>query len=237
MKTFKPQVKDVSIFKEIAQNIINPLEIIREAISNSHDAQAKVISIIIYRNKNDRFIIEIQDDGRGMTISDIHRFFNLGDSNKNIIGIGEKGLGTKTYFKSEMITLITQTKEKEAYKGVMNKPWERLSKNTLPEYTIETIGANTGKIGTSVLIEGYIIDNPGKYFNFETIKDYILWYTAAGSFKTYFANCTELHKYINNMQIAPRIFIEDKIIKCKEELSGVHQFYPPHENPKIDYKE
>jgi hypothetical protein len=64
--------------------------------------------------------------------------------------------------------------------------------------------------------------------------DYILWFTAAGSFKTYFANCTELHKYIHNMQIAPRIFLEDRITGIKEEIAGTHQFYPPQEKPKED---
>lgn len=237
MKIYRPQVKDISIFKEIAQNIINPLEILREAISNAHDAQAKIISIIVYRNICGNFVIEIQDDGKGMSLKDIHRFFNLGDSSKSIIGIGEKGLGTKTYFKSEKINLITQTKDNEAYKVIMNKPWHYLCNNSLPEYTVENIDIQLGKVGTSVYIEGYLIDNPEKYFNFETIKDYVLWFTAAGSFKTYFANYTELHKYISNMQIAPRIFIEDKIINMKEEISGVHQFYPPQENPKQDFTE
>jgi len=48
-----------------------------------------------------------------------------------------------------------------------------------------------GKLGTSILIEGYRIDNPAKYFKFDTIRDYILWFTASGSFKIYFANYTE----------------------------------------------
>lgn len=237
MKIYQPQVKDISLFKEIAQNIINPLEILREGISNAHDAQAKIISIIVYRNICGNFVIEIQDDGKGMSLKDIHRFFNLGDSSKSVVGIGEKGLGTKTYFKSEKINLITQTKDNEAYRATMNKPWEYLCNNYLPEYTVENIEIQPGKVGTSVFIEGYLIDNPEKYFNFQTIKDYILWFTAAGSFKTYFANYTELHKYINNMQIAPRIFIEDNILGIKEEIAGVHQFYPPQENPKEDFSE
>lgn len=237
MEKYKPQVKDISLFKEIAQNIINPLEILREAISNSHDAQAKTISIIVYRDLYGDFIIEIQDDGKGMTINDIHRFFNLGDSNKTVVGIGEKGLGTKTYFKSQKIILETQTKENETYKAVMNRPWECLCNNYLPEYTVESVETKPGKIGTTVKIEGYLIDNPEKYFNFETIKDYVLWFTAAGSFKTYFANYTELHKYINNMQVAPRVFIEDRILNLKEEIAGVHPFYYPQENPKEDISE
>lgn len=237
MERYKPLVKDVSIYKEIAQNIVNPLEILREAISNSHDAEAKIISILVYRNESGNFTIEIQDDGKGMKIDDIHRFFNLGDSNKNTVGIGEKGLGTKVYFKSKKITLYTQTKDNESYKVVMDNPWKSLCDNILPEYIVERNEVKPGNVGTSIMIEDYGIDNPEKYFNFETIKDYILWFTAAGSFKTYFANYTELHKYINNMQIAPRIFIEDRILNLKEEIAGVHQFSQPQESPKEDYGE
>lgn len=234
LQIYKPQINDVSLFKEIAQNIVNPLEVIREAISNSHDAEAKTISIIIDRNKAGKFILEIQDDGKGMNFNSVHRFFNLGDSNKLKQGIGEKGLGTKIYFKSEKLTLFTQTREGEAYKATMESPWESLNNNALPEYTIEKIEAQSGKIGTSICIEGYIINNPERFFNFETVKDYILWFTAAGSFKTYFANYMELHKYIHNMQIAPRIFIDDKILGIKEEIAGTHQFFPPQEKPKED---
>jgi hypothetical protein len=119
----------------------------------------------------------------------------------------------------------------------MDKPWEQLSNNSIPQYTLEEIEPQLGKYGTDIIIEGYFINNPEKYFNFETVKDYLLWFTAAGTFKTYFANYTELHKYIQNMQIAPRIFIEDKILNIKEEIAGMHQFYPPQERPVEDEKE
>lgn len=234
LEKFKPEVKDISMFKEIAQNIVNPMELLREAISNSHDAEAKVISIIVYRNKIGKFIIEIHDDGKGLNKEEIHRFFNLGDSNKGKIGIGQKGLGTKIYLKSDRIVIKTQTRAGEAFNATMDSPWELLCEGLLPEYEIDIEAAQPGKIGTCVIIDGYMIDNPEKYFNFETIKDYILWFTAAGSFKTYFANYTELHEYIHNMQVAPRIFIEDKINDIKEEIAGTHQFSPPQENPRID---
>jgi len=109
-----------------------------------------------------------------------------------------------------------------------------LCNNSLPKYEIETIIPQPGKGGSFITIEGYMIDNPEKHFNYETIKDYIVCFTAAGSFKTYFANYTELHKYINSMQITPRIFIEDRINDIKDEIAGTHQFHPPVENPKID---
>jgi signal transduction histidine kinase len=80
MQIFTPCVKDISIFKEIANNIVNPLEIIREGVSNSHDAEAKQISIIISRNSEGKFILEIQDDGKGLDFNTLQAFFNLGDS-------------------------------------------------------------------------------------------------------------------------------------------------------------
>lgn len=234
MEIFKPEVKSISIFKEIAKNIVNPLEILREALSNSYDAEARNISIIIYRNQLGKFIIEVQDDGKSMTLNEVHKFFNLGDSKKSNQGIGEKGLGTKIYFKSDKITVRTQTRENESYRVTMEKPWDSLCNNTLPEYKVETSDIQPGKAGTIVIIEGYIIDNPERYFNFDTIRDYISWFTAAGSFKTYFANFMELHKYIHNMQVAPRILLDDRILGKKEELVGIHQFYPPQEKPKED---
>ena len=83
-KTYKytPIVNEVSIFREIANNLVNPLEVIREAISNSHDADSKEIQIDIYRNCNNDLVLKISDDGNGMDLEGIHRFFNLGDSAK-----------------------------------------------------------------------------------------------------------------------------------------------------------
>lgn len=237
MQIFTPNVRDISLFREMANNIVNPLEILREGLSNSHDAEAKQISIIISRNSEGKFVLEIQDDGKGMDLNSIQRFFNLGDSKKSPNGIGDKGLGTKTYFKSNKIELYTQTKDGDTYKAVLENPWEQLSRNILPKYTVESISPQLGKCGTNVIIEGYIIDNPEKYFNFATIKDYALWFTAVGSFKTHFANIPELHKYIQNMQIAPRVFIDDKILKIKDEIAGTHQFSPPQENPQEDTSE
>ena len=83
------------------------------------------------RNKAGKFTIEIQDDGKGLNMNDIHRFFNIGDSDKARLSIGEKGLGTKIFFKSEKIVLQTQTRMNEAYKVIMEKPWQHLYNGNL----------------------------------------------------------------------------------------------------------
>jgi hypothetical protein len=43
---------------------------------------------------------DIADDGNGMDIYNLHRFFDLKNSQVKKL-IGEKGLGAKTYFKSD----------------------------------------------------------------------------------------------------------------------------------------
>ena len=236
MEKYMPLVKDISLYKEIAKNLVNLLEVPREAISNSIDAEAKNINIELYRNNKGVFCIRFEDDGCGMDKDNIDSFFNLGDSRKDVRNIGEKGLGTKIFFKSRGIRVETQNGNSRLV-AEMDEPWEKLKNNDVPTYTVRNIDVQGGRTGTIVTIEGYVIDNPEKCFNFETLKDYILWFTAGGSFKTIFATFTELNNYVKNMQVAPRIFINDKINGIKEEIAGTHQFYPPQENPIEDKEE
>ena len=237
LKDYIPVVKDISLYKEIAKNIINPLEVIREAISNSVDASATHIIIDIYRNENGLFCIKFKDNGNGMDIREISSFFNLGDSKKDIRKIGEKGLGTKTFFGSEKISVETQKNNCKRYIAEMNKPWEMLRQNIVPTYNVKEVDMVNDDNGTIVIIEGYLLDSPEKIFNFETIRDYILWFTAGGSFKSLFASFPELNNYVNNMQVTPRIFINDYVQNINEEIAGAHQFCQPQENPDEDINE
>lgn len=237
MKDYTPVVKDISLYREITKNIINPLEVVREAISNSVDANATSITIDIYRNTNGVFCIKFEDNGIGMDIDNIASFFNLGDSKKDIRKIGEKGLGTKTFFNSKKIYVETQKNNCKRYIAEMEKPWEMLSKNIIPIYNVREIETLDKKNGTIVIVEGYLIDGPEKVFNFETLRDYILWFTAGGSFKSLFASFPELNNYVNNMQVTPRIFINDYIQDVNEEIAGTHQFCQPQENPEEDTEE
>ena len=74
---YTPEVKDCSVFKEIALNTVKPLEILREAISNADDANANQINISIDRDEKGELIIIIEDNGDGMRLEEIHKFFNL----------------------------------------------------------------------------------------------------------------------------------------------------------------
>ncbi len=169
-----PSVKDISLYKEIAKNLVNPLEVPREAISNEIDAEARNITVEVYRNTEGVFCISFTDDGYGMDCKEIESFYNLGDSRKDWKSIGGKVLGTKIFFKSRKITVITQKNNTHKFITVMNNPWKILNNDNIPTYTIENVEPIVGKNGTKVIIEGYQVDNPERYFNFDILKDYIL---------------------------------------------------------------
>lgn len=232
MSIYVPKVKEVTMFKEIALNIKNPCEMIREALSNSYDSDAKSIWITIKRNMEGDIEIIIRDDGNGMDLDEIHSFFNLGDSKKMLQNIGEKGLGTKTYFKSKKIIINTRKFNNNGYNVVMDDPWRKLLNEEIPIYNV-TEKSNIQQ-GTEIKIVGYSVDNGEKYFNFGTLKDYILWFTAGGNFKNIFANKLILQSKVKNMNKACKIYIKDELNNKQGEITGVHQFSPPNENPNLD---
>ena len=102
----EPTVVAARTFFQIAKDFTQPLDVIREAISNAIDAKASEIYISVWEDKKmpgGEIVIEIQDNGEGMDEKGIEAFFNLGDSTridsdgaKLESYIGEKGHGTKT---------------------------------------------------------------------------------------------------------------------------------------------
>jgi DNA mismatch repair ATPase MutL len=83
--TKQPKVNQVNEFKEIANNFANPLEIVREAISNSIDARANEIHLlfdIINHFGEELFRVTIKDNGKGMDERELESFFDLGNSTK-----------------------------------------------------------------------------------------------------------------------------------------------------------
>ena len=97
--TKTPKVNEVNEFLEIASDFEDPLEVIRESLSNSYDAGATEVEITI-RDRPMGSEIIIEDNGEGMDYEDLESFFDLGNSTKRGRGdgsIGYKGHGTKIF--------------------------------------------------------------------------------------------------------------------------------------------
>jgi hypothetical protein len=185
--------------REISRDFTRPEEMIREAISNSLDAQASQIYITAYTDSTygeEDLIVEIQDDGVGMNLEDLKSFFDLGKSTKrrSMETIGEKGHGTKIFYNSSEVTVYTKYLESgEILKASLKDPFRQLNiavnngRDDPPKIEIEVLEIagnylDTVSSGTFITIRGYDRNNTST-FGHEFLRDYILWFTAWGSIR------------------------------------------------------
>ena len=180
----EPKVNDAQEFIEIAQDFSNPLDLVREGISNAFDAHAKNITMsfsVITEYGEKVLKIEIIDDGKGMDREGLVSFFDLGNSLNRYDddAIGEKGHGTKVYFNSKSIDVIT-VKDGNKYHAVMENPKRELYDHRIPKVTVSKETAEGDSSGTSIVIMGYNNNRRDK-FTHEQLKDYAIWFTKIGS--------------------------------------------------------
>ncbi len=184
----KPQVNAEAEFLEIASDFGNPLEIVREAISNSIDAGAKSIRITFSVEEIDgaqTLVISVEDDGYGMTRQVLERdFWGLGFSRSrdDKTKIGEKGHGTKIYLRSEEVRVLTHSSE-GAYESVCERPMRALTRRQAHQPKIRTVSPTQEHTGTLIRIYGYN-QNERSAFVQNVVKDYIIWFTKFGSIET-----------------------------------------------------
>ena len=192
MVTFKPEVNEASEFLEISSDFGDPREIIREAISNSFDAQAteiRISAVIDRSTGEDELVITISDNGEGMGEEELKFFFGLGFTNRLKLdelgrkvsdAIGEKGHGTKIYFNSKRIEVKT-IKGAKCTSAFLENPKKNLRLGNMPEVKYEVTN-DESQHGTKIIIRGYNDNNQGG-FSHEELKDYIYWFTRFGSFE------------------------------------------------------
>jgi hypothetical protein len=187
--TITPTVDAAQEFIEIATDFSNPLDLVREAISNSFDAKAKTIRIAFttIRDAGERVLFtEIEDDGTGMDEEGLKSFFDLGNSLRrdDPKTIGDKGHGTKVYFNSGQITVKT-TQNGRSFVATMMQPFRSLHERVIPEVTV-SVDDTPGKADrTLIQIKGYN-NNRRERFQQDILKDYVMWFTKFGSVETEF---------------------------------------------------
>lgn len=181
----QPKVNEVNEFLEIASDFEDPLEVIRESLSNSWDAGASEVQIKIRTGNNGSEII-IDDDGEGMSQRDLESFFDLGNSRKTD-SIGYKGHGTKIFYKSDRITVNTSRGD-TTLRAVMEDPWRKLNEKQLPEYQVTETDRRTNNTGTHIRISGF---RSGQGFEpssltYNKLHHYLTWKTIGGSTAHFF---------------------------------------------------
>ena len=189
-----PTVDQAREFLEIANDFANPLDIVREAISNSYDAKATEINIFFDTiEKYGELVLKIviQDDGEGMNRESLQAFFDLGNSTRRAQRlddptlIGEKGHGAKIFFNSDQISVVT-TDGNTVFNATMDRPFARLYDGEIPKVSLQTRPYQEDDIrGTRIEILGYN-RNRREMFSHAQIKDHVQWFTKHGSFERQF---------------------------------------------------
>lgn len=227
-KTFEPKVDATREFLEIATDFANPLDIVREAISNAYDAKCSYIRIHFeVKKKAGEHILRIyiEDDGEGMDEEELKSFFNLGSSLRrdqketDVFLIGEKGHGTKIYFNSDLVE-VTTTKGIIVYHARMEHPYTHLHDNKIPPVEIREKPNLERLKGTRIEILGYN-RNRRELFNHDRLKDHIIWFTKHGSVEKEF-------EIIGNQNIA--LYLKGIDRTEEEQITFGHVFPQPSES-------
>jgi hypothetical protein len=220
-----PKVNEVNEFLEIASDFEDPLEVIRESLSNAYDAHATEVTISIRNRPNGSDII-IEDDGNGMNERDLESFFDLGNSRKTD-SIGYKGHGTKIFYKSDRIE-VTTVHDGKSYRAVMDEPWEKLNRKELPEYELSTNDVRPGNPGTKIKITNF---RSGQGFaaeelTYNKIHHYLKWKTIAGSTAHHFGD--------DQREMEITVDLDEEIDDTREQLTTKNRLEFPEEQEEPD---
>jgi hypothetical protein len=226
-KPITPSVHSEAEFLEIANDFGNPMEILREAISNALDASATWLRISFSVQNIDgaqSLIIQFTDNGTGMPEPVLAiDFWGLGfsqsrsDPNK----IGEKGHGTKIFLRSEKVIVRTQTSD-TAFESECDRPMRSLAQGKAHEPRIRRIDKFLEHTGTEIQVIRYNQNQRSRFVQDE-VKDYIYWFTKFGSVERVFR-----HERFKDF----RIFLKSLDVSDFEELAFGHPF--PPQNHEID---
>lgn len=189
--TLTPTVNAAQEFIEIANDFANPLDLVREAISNSFDAGATDIRLEfrvdeIHGEKT--FVVSIADNGSGMDAQRLQSFFDLGNSTRrgDPASIGEKGHGTKVFFNCAKLSVDTQ-RDGVRLHATLDAPFRKFHAREIPIVNVAASASETQAGGTSILIYGYN-NNRRDRFTHARLRDYILWFTKMGSIERQFGS-------------------------------------------------
>jgi len=203
-----PDVDKEGTYAEIVKDWAEPTVMLREAISNSLDAEATHISIEVKYNETKKTLnLVIADNGCGMNDDEdspfyYKGFFDLGKSKKknvNYTQIGAKGHGSKTMLKSSKVEMLTWSNMhgKTHISSSMEDPWDHLKllppkippvNSEVLEYdNLGELNSNLHGLGeeayTGTLIKVYDAECPDvSLFEYDRLKLFLHYRTGACRF-------------------------------------------------------
>lgn len=187
----------IGIVKQVVQNRAHPLDIIREALSNScaQEVKATRVTINIFYEPPYGWSLSFEDDGIGMDYTGeedplkkgrLDKFLDL--SYSGVMGLqadefSYKGLGAKLMYLCKKLEIETKTKNGQSYRVIVDDPRGKLLKKEpeLPEPQIYVDAPVNFQHGTIVRILGY--DGGEKYSeyeNYDQLEKFLYFRTIIG---------------------------------------------------------
>jgi hypothetical protein len=201
-----PIISEISLMKQLIQERVQPLDLVRELLSNSgaREVGATEIRINYYVTKEGH-VFEVWDNGCGMNYTGdrrlpgrLDRFLGLGLS--AIVGqksdeFSWKGLGSKLACQSKRVEIETYVENSpEVYKAEINDPWGSIERKTIPKPRIYRFPPENGRRpGTTVKVFGHPPHRKEKQFTLQEIETFLTHRTFVG--------------FTRERQNAPRIYL------------------------------
>ena len=215
----------IALIKQVVENRGNPLDIIREAISNScaREVKATYFKITIFYDGKYGWSFIFEDDGIGMDYTGekipekqgrLDRFLNLAYS--GVAGLesdefGFKGLGSKLMYLCKRLEIETKTSRGDSYKVLVDDIYNKLILTKKPEMPQPVIYKdNPMPIDHGTIIRVYGYDDGKKHPEYENnnkFKQYLQYRTLIGYTKTE-----------RIMEKFPNIIIKTPAIDKEEEI-------------------
>ncbi|MBQ9814516.1 MAG: ATP-binding protein [Lachnospiraceae bacterium] len=190
---------------QIITDFGDPLEIFREGIQNSFDADATNIYIRVFEEAHlsgKKLIIELIDNGHGIKKENVNVFFDIANSTKVNSAFlpagnkhGYKGHGSKVFFNAEQVTICSKTKDGEYWAASLDNPLDQIGVKGILEYSepcddpsLKNISLpedwESGFIVRITSPKLFLTQHTHAQLNHKILRDYINWYTIFGTVET-----------------------------------------------------
>lgn len=221
------QIDRKNLVRELANNKVDALELVREALSNARDHGASATWIRTSRGAPPAHPVDVWliNDGEGMNGAQLGAFWGISTSVKPAgqNAIGYKGHGTKLFFASRRLSVATR-RAGEAHWSLttLDNPLESDSNevelSTLPErHPLAKELAAVGlldKSGVAIFVEGcQFRDAPDRLLSRRSIESYCDWFTVVGDIRSgVFRSRAEFHDVIHTKRELSRLRVHESLL-------------------------
>lgn len=199
-----------NLVRELAQNKVDALELLREALANAKDHGAKRVWIKTTGGTKGSTAPDIllMNDGEGMGPAELSAFWGVSTSVKPGRAIGYKGHGTKLFFAAQRLHVATRCAGEPGWRWSQLERPDQVDGDEVEEHplppdhriarTLESVGLRD--FGVAILVEGCSFsDGPGRLLSRRAVESYCDWFTVVGDIRSgLFKERHEFHAAIDS---------------------------------------